>query len=238
MAKKETDYRIIEQIALSLKPISALDISKSFGKNSYSHVHKACDHLVEIGAIEFEKTTNKRNAPKKIFRLTNAGFFRFVNGSDLFSKLDSLSYYPDEKLKIVISLFEQWKHLHEGIECFYNLLMKFRNQKNEFPNGVVNDILSVFHIACCRNFIMCAHWHKQRIAGKDGFDFSDQQFFVLDEFIYHAMKLPGETNGLISYEDIVEFFKDTSSGKKILKESIEKEFTIREGLNRCYQKYF
>jgi len=230
MVKTETDIRIIKQIAFSPQPISAYEISKSVGKNSYSHIQKACKELLGEQIIEFEDRINERNAPKKVFRLTLRGFCIFVVFSDVFKKEGCDAEYSDDELEIINSFFERWKHLHEGIEGSHALFLKFLNS-----NIKIGIMLEAFKKAIGKTFVadmVQMEYDGGNLKISDSFAYKRLYW---DNLIKSFLDLSRET--YFSLDDIIEIFKN-SSGKGYLIEEMENRIRYSEELISCYQKYF
>jgi hypothetical protein len=246
MDNKTTEFRIIEQIALSPQPISAFEISKVFGENNYSHVHKVCKNLIEDCVIESENSINKRNAPKKVFRLTMRGFCLFVLHAELFKKHGWGTEYSEEELQNLNSFFERWKYLHAGIEIFYSLFIKYQIPEEGYKFSHAGEIIDAFGCVIGKAFHTDMYLWKKKEESGDLSPTPDPlayKRFFWDYFVKNLLDLPRKTTHDISYDDIVEIFRsnltnENSLAMNTLVDELESRKIDGEEASRCYKKYF
>jgi hypothetical protein len=238
MAKLETELRIIEQIALSSIPISVFEISKSFGESSYSHVHKTCKELIEDGVLESITSTNRRNAPKKILRLSMRGFCLFVAEGALFKKVGSGEQYSDGELKKIHTFIELWENLHPGVGIFGILLKKYQKDWDYQIN-------EAFKRATGKAFIFDMIMSEKKETDISFKDDNPQRWAYMyhywETLIEEFLDLPRNTD--IPLDDIIETFRDNSGDHldtmmSRLEDQMEMRKMAAEEILRCYKKYF
>lgn len=229
----DTDYQVLNQIALSSDYLSAYEISTLFGKNSYSHIHKSCKKLVDNEMLKSDDLINERNAPKKVFQLTFRGFCLIMAERERESKLYPPSEFPD-KIEKFILLLKRWKHLNEGIECFYTIFMKILDLKLD-PQIIIRVMWS-FEKECHTTLVMGLLLDFQREKHPKDEPVNEEIYFW-KYLIEYVLTLPVKTDYAISFEDIIENFKG-SPGMDVLKTQMNEKMREGKAMANCYKKYF
>lgn len=191
--------------------------------------------MIEDGMLEYDFIKNIKGAPKKVFRLGLRGFCYMVSEGNIFPNTYAAAFRTDGKLNSFTSFLEQWKHLHEGIECFYILFMKYREQ-TDFTEAV-KKMLLVFREACSTSY----NWRRFRIVGNSGLTGITEDSPIENVFwnylIKNLLTLPKKTGYAISFDDIVEIFNN-SPGLLELKVQMDQILMESNALSSCYKKYF
>jgi len=228
-----TDLRILRMIAFSSTSYSAYEISSTFGENSYSHVHKSCRKMVEMDLLKSDEMTNERNAPKKVFRLSLWGFCCVMN--HVYKEMKSCHQRSemDDILDKLILLMRQWKHLHDGIECYAALFTKIE-ELDQNPFDAMQGLVEVCNRAVLTHFLYKQHMTEKNIDITNSV-FGEDHFLGI--LILTVLTIPGKTKYMISFDDIIEIFKN-SSAIDILKELMEEQIKEGELINQSYKKYF
>ncbi|MFA4850211.1 MAG: hypothetical protein WC626_10850 [Methanoregula sp.] len=234
MAFSKLELRIIDRVALSPEKLSAWDL-KDLGH--YTNVHKSCKNFIENGMLEYDSVKNEKGAPKKVFRLTLRSFCNFVSTSELFSRILAGYDYPEDKLSNICLFLEQWKHLHEGIEGFNSIFMKYRDQ-TKFP-GIESHILLAFRHGCENTLLLDDGIRDARLKGSTDIpETSTIENIFLSYLIKNLIELPAETSYTVSFWDLTNMFKRNTDGFNEVEEQLVQKVKDGEELYQWYIHYF
>jgi len=232
MALSKLESSIIVRVAQSPEKLSAWDFQDI---GYYANVHNSCKKLVDDGMLESDSLKNKKGASKKVFQLTLRGFCKLIE-SIPYDNLFPNSKKPDCPYENFTLFLERWKHLHEGIECFYILLMKFQDEKKFI--GIGNFGINGFLDVCSESIKWDDSTRKARkIIPADIPENDTLENIFWGVLIKQILRLPAEMEYAISFDDIAEIFENTS-GTNEFKWQIEMRLKECDGLYRWYKKYY